>query len=240
MKHTFAIYYKDVSQHTHNKSIVHITDSFIINRIVSVLRLKISEEIVLFDGIIWNICEITHITKKEVICSIKKQNYIKKEREITFFLPLVERDYRDTMLYACGAQQINIQWVKYDNCHVSYNLTKELDRCYRVIHSACEQAKQYVIPVIKPSVISFDEMLAYITKEKKNLLYFDEQGKNITSTFTTISQSIYLTCGPEAGYSEREKELFLQSNYTIALSAGPFISRSCDIIQFSSLVIRSF
>lgn len=241
MKHIFSLYYPSIQKTSLNTILSIDEKSPLFHRIVYVLRLQKGETCILFNGVdCVATVEIGEISKKKVDCLIKKIDSPLQVPKKTFFLPIVDREYRDKMIYACAAQQINITFVKYAQSQCIYDIKKEYDRCTKIAISACEQARQFIIPTINNSIISFDQMIDHIKQHNEMLLYFDENENNVSHLISKKNIFNSVTCGPEAGLSKREKTVLKQYNSNcIGINAGPFISRSCAIIEYATILIQS-
>jgi RsmE family RNA methyltransferase len=236
-KHIFTIYTENIIEYN---SILNINCSIFYNRVLKILRLKINETIVIFNKINKYLCKINEINKKNISLKILKKETIEKPfLKINLFIPIIEKEYIENVLYFCGQQgAYKIYFVKYENSKNKFEYEINKKRFEKIIISGCEQGKQCFFPEIEEKIISFEQMIK-ISQNK--LIYFDENGKNIKEIFNEKKDNnyeYYITCGPEAGYAEEEKNILLKSLLR-PISLGAHTLRSSDTLSFSLVLLNS-
>jgi 16S rRNA (uracil1498-N3)-methyltransferase len=216
-------------------------DSDIINRIITVLRLKIGKNIILFDRTHAYSCTLSEINKKNIICAILSSSAITSQSpELHILLPVLEREaLEDTVYMATVYGATAIQLIATEKSR--HSLTeKDYLRLEKIAISAAEQSKQFFLPKINPiiSLESFlhDKISAYNNYTK---LWCDISGENILKQLAgKKSDNNYLvTLGPEGDFTPEEK-IFLKKYFT-PVKLTNSILRAKDAASLLLGIIRS-
>ena len=237
-KHLFAIFYENIKEINNKNNFLLIKEEKIIHRIKNILRLNENEDLLIFNGNIELILKIINFEKKFINCKILEQKITKNNsNEITLYLPILNKEYIEEVIYICGQQNINIQFVKYEKSK-KINLKENFERFFKILISGCEQGKQFNIPTIYEKEISFLEM---IEKSKNESFFFlNENGEKLENLIFNKEKfdrkKISFSAGPEAGLTENEI-FFLKEIKKIKLTN--FVLRSIDAINFLSIFLRS-
>ena len=115
-----------------------------------------------------------------------------------------------------------------------------MERCLRIIQSACEQAKQFAIPTLSAPV-ELAQAITQYTADTAHIFFCDPQGtpfiEQISSLHSHSSPSIVLIAGPEGDLTTDEKEL-LQAAKIPFCSLTPTILRAFQAIILSTALVR--
>lgn len=243
MKHVFSLYLKNFFDCKLNLFEVKNKDFY--NRLIKILRLKIDEEIIIFDDNFFGNLTISSIEKFTLTLSLIQMHNIKKEdTEINAYLPILEKNYLEAAIEACAQNAIeNIFLVKYNNSKNFFNFDKEIIRLNKICIAACEQSKQYSIPKIHNKIYSFEEMLSC-----KDLIWFYENANISFQNYLNLkndlkknlNKTINFTCGPEAGFSESEIQKLNLQHPTSGIRLSNYIYKSWNVIHFSSSFFRIY
>src|SRR6056297_362701 len=183
--------------------------------ITKVLRHSVGDEIFVTDGIGYRYhCVIETISKKSVSLSVQKKSFIKpNEQAVSVAIGLIKK--RDRLEFAVekitelGAREIFI----YVGDH-SEKSSLRLDRIESSVISAMKQSLRCTLP----KVHYHQSMANLLEKISGNgpIIVGDEtedegstvKAKNIAAN----SREFTLIIGPEGGFSEKERELFIKVN----------------------------
>lgn len=198
--------------------------------IKDVLRLKLGDTIVLFngDGSDYQ-CEIKAATKKQITVLVGNKTQVHSESSLNIHLlqPLCRSDKMDWCLQKAtelGVGEITPIISKRVNINIPQDrLEKKITHWHAVIASACEQSSRAQIPVIYPP-IHLDKAIAAVAKDTVKIVASPSSGE----TFPTISIAEAKNCvclvGPEGGLTA--EEIMLVENVGFySVSLGPRILR---------------
>ncbi len=245
-KHEFAVYVAGLSAHLSSHAIkskqLSLSESEVVHRIRSVLRLVQDDELILFDGKQHLACAITDINKKTISVQILScKATISLQPSITFLLPLLKREALERMIYACVELGANtIQLISTEKSQRSWRSEKELQRMHAIMIAAAEQSKQFAIPVMHQPCSLEEALQLHADKEVK--LVADPVGLPLYEILTTLThqkaKSIVLTMGPEGDFSDTEKEQLRSASYQ-AVRLTPTVLRSQQAGAILLGVVRS-
>lgn len=209
-KHLFAVFTAVLFEKILNiGSVIAITDKDLVHRILTVLRLTIGEELILFDAQKSAIVTITDTKKnKALTVTIKEISTHKKARlDIEFVLPLLKREALEEAVYSLteiGVSTISLIITEKSQKQLT---DKEFQRLQKIQIAAAEQSKNYNLPVIdKP--ISLDRFFTQKKEKSNTAIFFDPAGKPALAVFTQLSAQkismITALIGPEGGFTTKE------------------------------------
>lgn len=226
--HCFALFYKHLSKKVFVGDEQYLlTDFEIVYRINVVLRMQINDQCILFDKEYNMLCSILHINKKEVLISVVRyeKNLVMKPF-IKLYLPLLKRVHLEDAISFAG--QVGVSEIQLVITEKSAHTIIKDDRLDRIMISACEQAKQYVVPrICEP--IELCDALNNISLDK---VFVCSQDGFLFSDFqkTLINhqklQTIGLFIGPEQDFTLEEYRLLRKYNI-------PFVSLGSLVLQAS-------
>lgn len=248
-KHIFAYYIKNLAlllQEMEPENFLQFKDPTLWNRIITITRTKAGEHFVLFDDKI-NVIISAHksmLNNKRIIAgNILSQNLnVPLEPSITLLLSILKKDAMHAAVYAAAQMGVTeIVPVTTERGQGKWNRSN-IEKIQQVMISACEQAKQFVLPTIQEAF----SLKKYFEKEKKEdmeyRICFDEHGKPLIKFISEAKQSaskIKATLGPEGGFSKNELEL-LKANEFKFYKLTPTILRSRDAVLVGLGMLRSY
>jgi len=205
---------------TNRKSVV-ITHAPLVNQLKNVFRLKIGDEVVLFDnsGFDFHV-SIDDLQKDSVAFSVNKVN------------PNTVFSLRETYLFASVVKKDNFEWItqKATELGVSHIIPiisertekKDLniDRIQKIIIEAAEQSGRGTLPILY-DVIDLDSALRKFG-HVKSIAWHTKAGKFVSQDLENV---IGAYIGPEGGWSDNEIESFKKHGIQVR-SLGPQILRS--------------
>ncbi len=240
--HEFALFVGNskIVADRHAKKIV-IHDSDTINRIVTILRLKVGRTIILFDHESAYSCTLAEITKKNIICAITSSHAATPQSpDLCLLLPVLEREaLEDTVYMATVYGATTIQLVATEKSRRSLT-EKDYLRLEKIAIAAAEQSKQFSLPKIN-QIITLENFLNDTPSTYNNSikLWCDISGENILQELARQkSPNNYLvTLGPEGDYTPEEK-VILQKHFT-PVKLTNTILRAKDAASLLLGIIRS-
>jgi 16S rRNA (uracil1498-N3)-methyltransferase len=240
MVHEFALFVPNVFAEIQTSELV-LTQATLLHRMTHVLRLGKGERCVIFDGKQAARIELVAIERKSIRAAVKTLWPVRPlQPALTYQLPLLARDALDEAVYAAaavGAGVIELVTTEHSRRKL---FDKELERLSRIAIGACEQAKQYHIPVIIPPV---DLEAAALRQTSDYKLLFSEVGQPIRHFLGAYDQkkpaAITLIAGPEAGFSSQELLSLQQRGYN-AYALTNTILRSRDVAWVGLGAVQSF
>lgn len=234
--HIFALYVHD--NYTFNKQSqeITLTNHDIINRINTILRLKIGETIQLFDKKIVYTCVIQTITKKNIICAVTAQEGIKQiAPTVHIMLPILQREAFENVVYMAtvyGVQKINLIITEKSRKSVT---EKDIERLQKIAIAAAEQSKQFCIPEIIPAV-TFENFMHRVPEYTNYVkLACDIDGSPVLQAVQNKKFNYLITFGPEGDFAQQEKEL-LHSFTPVKLTTT--VLRACDAANLIMGILR--
>lgn len=245
-RHEFAVYYPELS--TQIKQVVDgqlftVTDQTIIGRITHVLRLRVGEQLVLFDQHYSVHCALYAASKKELQCTLLARHSNQSlQPAITCILPLLKKEDFETALYSLvelGAT--TIQLVTTEKTQRSWGGDKERERCQRIMIAAAEQSKNFGLPTLTAPIAlkSYISTISSITGPK---IYFDPQGVLAAQIMTVLCSKkqshLVIMVGPEGDLTTAEKDM-LKSHAFEFCQLTPTVLRSVQAVAIGLGMIRS-
>lgn len=219
-------------------------DAAATHHISRVLRAKIGDELIIFNGEGMEYASIiTLIDKKSVTVQINEE--IKQERESQLDLYLAQgisrgekMDYTIQKAVELGVKKI-IPLLT-ERCNVKLDnerREKRLQHWSSIIISACEQSGRNHVPdILLPQTL--EHFLEHIEADVKLVLapHADKKLKDIS--FSNHSR-VVLLIGPEGGLSDREIELSMRKDF-LPLNLGPRVLRTETAAVAAMAVLQFF
>lgn len=210
-KHIFAVYVAKLfeNQQIYPDCHIPITDEDVLHRVLTVLRLGIGEELILFD---------TQKNFRTIISDIKKHKILtvtirdiqvnaRPRLGIEFILPLLKREALEEVVYSLSEIGVtDITLIVTDKSQRNLG-PKELQRLHKIQVAAAEQSKNFYIPRIHAPV-SFELWCNGAKQTVVPSILFDPQGKAALEVLGSMSgqnnSKIRALIGPEGGLTQDE------------------------------------
>lgn len=245
-KHEFALYVADglhIPFSSALDSTCIFTDQDLLHRITSVLRLSVGSKCVLFNA--------KHVVRVLIVAQDKRalQLLVVEKKVIVpllpvvhWFLPVLDRDALEKAIYSLtvlGAA--SIQLVITQKTRRNAITINERARLERIMVAACEQAKQFVLPVLYDAVPL--EIAQANVLEISHKLFFDAAGIpcNMMVTELPKEKKYEFICliGPEGDMTSQEKESLKDAGFVFC-ALTPTILRAEDAVLVSMGILRAF
>ena len=208
-----------------------ILDEFSSHHALRVMRVKVDDFLVLFNGDGFEYRgRVSDINKKTINVEIlsKEKNNSESPININLFQSISSNEKMDMVIQKAtelGVSSIQPIFTSRSTIKLSLDRTKK-----RLIHwkqvsiSACEQSGRSKIPTIK-SPIEFDQISEGIKTNSLNLLLHPHNLEESCNLPNKYSGDINIFIGPEGGFSQDEV-LLLKKQNCINIQLGPRILRT--------------
>ena len=208
-----------------------ILDEFSSHHALRVMRIKVDDFLVLFNGDGFEYRgRVSDIYKKTINVEIlsKEKNNNESPININLFQSISSNEKMDMVIQKAtelGVSSIQPIFTSRSTIKLSLDRTKK-----RLIHwrqvsiSACEQSGRSKIPTIK-SPIGFDQVSEGITTNSLNLLLHPDKLEESSNLPNEYSGDINIFIGPEGGFNQDEV-LLLKKQNCINIQLGPRILRT--------------
>ncbi|WP_249548850.1 16S rRNA (uracil(1498)-N(3))-methyltransferase [Anaplasma phagocytophilum] len=210
------LYYSDSALNKGEKVVLRSDQAHYIR---DVMRARISDAVVLFDGVTGDwFSTISEISRKEVKVRVEYlvSEYV-KSRDLMLCIALVKQDtMRSVVRQATEMGVTQIQPIR-----TEYSVVSDINvqKCRQWALEAAEQCKRHDIPEIA-SVMEF----ARLNNLGKELVLCDETGKGrMPAEVLCGKENLGIIIGPEGGFSERE--LVCAESFCEKMSLGHRIFR---------------
>lgn len=187
-----------------------LRDQAILWQWLRVLRFREGQEVVLFDGSkVDRLYRITEINKAEVHLEMVTELERKvPSRHIYLFWSLLKKDNNDLILQKCTELGVSnfVPLLTERSIRDNFNI----ERAQKIVQEASEQCGRSNIPVVREPISLQNALKEY----KDNVeLFICQQGHDIPEPNTDVSKKYGLFIGPEGGWSDAEKELFIENKF---------------------------
>ncbi|KKP23798.1 MAG: Ribosomal RNA small subunit methyltransferase E [candidate division TM6 bacterium GW2011_GWF2_28_16] len=252
-KHVFSLYIENLqdllnkfsSDYIHN-SILEIKDKSLHTRIIQVLRLdKADNKVIFFDNNINVLVELldeTFKNNKNILFKILEKNNNKLIKpEIILCPSIVKKQALEEILYSAAAMgATEVMPIITQKAYNKFNFEQENSRLNKIMIAACEQSKNYILPVLhEPEILEkFSNKINNLNNINK--IYFDFDGQIATDIISKINNKNknYLFFGPESGFTDQEISL-LKENNCESISLTPTILRAEHAVAVGLGLVRS-
>jgi len=208
-----------------------ILDEFSSHHALRVMRVKVDDFLILFNGDGFEYRgRVSDINKKTINIEIlsKEKNNNESPININLFQSISSNEKMDMVIQKATELGVNsIQPIFTSRSTVKLSLDrikKRLIHWRQVSISACGQSGRSKIPTIK-SPIGFDRFVEGITTNSLNLLLHPDNSKESSNLPNKYSGDINIFIGPEGGFSQDEVLLLKKQN--------------CINIQLGSRILRT-
>jgi len=238
-RHCFALYFANLNDQWAAKELK-IVDPELCHRVVHILRLLPGEQLLLFGAQVSVTGSVSQISAKQfVLRDLSWQKHEPAQPHITMAIGVLKRDNFSDALYSCAEVGVNvIQPIIFEK---SSTQPLNYERLQRVLIAACEQSKNFDLPVIKEPVRLTDFFKTL--DPAASYIYCDPFGKNIWDIFSVVHASapskLVTIVGPEGGVTEGEQELLRAHSQIKWARLTPTILRATQSVAVIGGMARS-
>ena len=208
-----------------------ILDEFSSHHALRVMRVKVDDFLILFNGDGFEYRgRVSDINKKTINIEIlsKEKNNNESPININLFQSISSNEKMDMVIQKAtelGVSSIQPIFTSRSTVKLSLDrIKKRLIHWRQVSISACGQSGRSKIPTIK-SPIGFDRFVEGITTNSLNLLLHPDNSRESSNLPNEYSGDINIFIGPEGGFSQDEV-LLLKKQNCINIQLGPRILRT--------------
>ncbi len=208
-----------------------ILDEFASHHALRVMRVKVDDFLILFNGDGFEYRgRVSDINKKTINVEIlsKEKNNSESPININLFQSISSNEKMDMVIQKAtelGVSSIQPIFTSRSTVKLSLDrIKKRLIHWRQVSISACEQSGRSKIPTIKPP-IGFNRFAEGITTNSLNLLLHPDKSGESSNLPNEYSGDINIFIGPEGGFSQDEVLLLKKQN--------------CINIQLGSRILRT-
>ncbi len=221
------------------KGQVIIENAQLFHRIRNVLRKRVGEEIILFDGSKKEgICKIVGLSQNKLLGEILeiKENEREPEVFVTLYCSILKK--RNFELVVQKATEIGIKKIVPIICGNTIKLGLNLERLRKISIQAAEQSGRGILPeILEPK--DFNEAIKEARDSDLKIL-FDLSGKDFSELKNFSAKNISIFIGPEGGWKNAELEVAKKENFEI-LNLGKLILKGeTAAIVASFLIVNQF
>lgn len=204
-----------------------------VNHIKNVLRLSIEDKVEVIGSKYNYDCEISHISKDEILLLIKevKDKTNESNLRISLFQGLPKSSKMETIIQKCTELGVyNFYPVSTNRSVVKINdmkkEEKKVQRWQLIAEEASKQSKRDIIPKVE-NILGFNDMMEKIKDKVVIVPYESEEKLSIKGLKTSLENvdEINIIIGPEGGFEEYEIEKLKDSEAHI-VTLGPRILRT--------------
>ena len=204
-----------------------------VNHIKNVLRLSIEDKVEVIGSKYNYDCEISHISKDEILLLIKEEKDKTNESNlrISLFQGLPKSSKMETIIQKCTELGVyNFYPVSTNRSVVKINdmkkEEKKVQRWQLIAEEASKQSKRDIIPKVE-NILGFNDMMEKIKDKVVIVPYESEEKLSIKGLKTSLENvdEINIIIGPEGGFEEYEIEKLKNSGAHI-VTLGPRILRT--------------
>lgn len=194
--------------------------------LLNVMRLKIGDEIYVFNGKDGEYCaKIESVYKKTCELNVSKKygEYVQSPDVWLLFAPL-KKDNTDFVVEK--ATELGVRRLIPIITEYTSNLKPRTERLKLQVIEASEQCRRQDIPEVSEAETLQKTISSWDTSRK--LVYLDEsmQSKPIKEQIQLCNAPIAILVGPEGGFSEKELEILRKLDYSYGVSLGKRILRA--------------
>ncbi len=209
--------------------------------LVSVMRRKLSEKVILFNGKDGEfLSEITEANKNAVILKITNQTKLfKKCPDIQLFYCPVKNAKNEFIVQK--ATELGVSLIQPIICERSVKTKINKDKLKLVAMEASEQCERLEVPMVN-DLMNFGD--AVETLKDHIIIFCDETGQGDTS-YQALSKlerdkKYAIFIGPEGGFSDSEIEKIYSLENKCAIGLGPRILRADTAIITALSLVQNY
>ena len=195
-----------------------ITDPGVAHQMMRVLRMKVGDQIVLFNGTgVDFLCEIEELEKRRVTGKVVSQERSNAERDVSIHLyqavPHTWSKFEDVLKKCTEIGVTDFYPLLTERCETRLKDGEEPpkeERLNKIIIEACEQCGASVLPKLH-NVIGLESAIKS-APGLKIMAYECEDVRALEDLMPNIKEEVSIFIGPEGGWEAQEAETFQDGN----------------------------
>lgn len=212
-----------------------IQDTKLLHQWRNVLRLKVGNEVILFDGFgLDHRCELASLDKKEAICMVRESTASAKAptQEFFLFVSLIKKERFEWLLEK--ATELGVAQIRPVIADRSEIKKFNLERAKDIVKEAAEQSGRGNLPAL------YEPMeLQNVFKEYQYFtsIAFDPNGEVFNKAGYGKEEKLGAFIGPEGGWSARELEYFRTQNMKVYSLGTPTLRAETAAVAITALLL---
>lgn len=214
--------------------------------LVSVLRCRKGDEVMIFDGT--GNCyktEITGIDKKSITAEVREQIICVPESPVRVVLiqGLLKGEKMDLVIQKATELGVH-EILPVISERSQIRETKKISRWRKIVEEASRQSGRSIIPILHEPLPYAQAVQKMSTGGKSaGIIFYEEGGMNISMAFSLSSPSpsdIWLIIGPEGGFTREEVACAEQKGFIVASLGKRILRAETAVIAALSIVQYHF
>jgi len=207
-KHIFSLFSSQQFGYLKTAENFSLNNDELYRRLYKILRLGPGQEVILFDGKQQATIVLSQSNKKGLVEGYIKNLLATKTLypRIDLYIGLTKKDaFKEIVYFAAQMGVSSIIPLLTEKTQRSWGNDKEKEKLEKIMLSACEQAKQFIIPSLSSPI----SMCQALKNTNGITLFFEAHGKPLLPFIqkkTDVLQSLSLFIGCEGGLTEREQD----------------------------------
>lgn len=198
-----------------NEEII-LKDEEIIYQLTKVLRAKINDQVIFFDGKTFcdYVYKIQSIDKKNIIFSfVSQQQKLPESKGVHLYQALPNKidKIEDIIQKWTEVGYTHFCFFRSERSQDIYISENKITRFEKIIQEAVEQSGRNIVPQLH-----FLDVLDILSIKWQNIFFHTDAdlSKKMSDISFDFSSEINIFVGPEWGFSSKENDIFLQNNFT--------------------------
>jgi 16S rRNA (uracil1498-N3)-methyltransferase len=219
------------------EKITEISDKNFFHQIRNVLRKRVGEEIILFDGKKEARAEIEKFLKDKIIIKIVKigEKQTEPETFVSLYCSVLKKSNFELVVQK--TTEIGVKEIVPILCKNTVKLSLKFERLEKIAKEASEQSGRISLPKIE-KILSFKEAVER-AKDSEFKILFDILGKDLSQIQTKNFKKVSLFVGPEGGWDKEEIKLVQKENFEI-LNLGKLNLRAETAAIVATFLVQNF
>ncbi len=203
-----------------HKGTYEVQDMHVIHHAADVVRLKSGEPIALFNGEVEVSGTVNICAKRELSVHVTQVRHEEKRKEVILYQSIVKGDHMDLIVEK--ATEVGVSRIVPLISDRTIKTGLRLDRMERIAIEAAEQSGRVTVPNIS-EVLSLRDAMQDATSHNYRTYICDFSQTPLTMRTDDVPTAIFI--GPEGGWSETEREMFVSKGVS-AVSLGSTVLRA--------------
>lgn len=212
-----------------------IKDRKLLHQWTHVLRFKVGNEVVLFDGFgMDHRCELATLSEREAICMVREstKNDVGVAQQLCLFISLIKKERFEWLLEK--ATELGVAQIRPLVADRSEVKKFNLERAKDIVKEAAEQSGRGSLPAL------YEPMeLNNVFKEYQffKSIAFDPHGEPFKKDGYGTEGKLGAFIGPEGGWSARELEFFREKKIPVYSLGSPTLRAETAAVAVTALLL---
>jgi len=249
-KHLFAVYLHDldIKVNLAQRGVVAFNDADLWQRVVRVLRLRQGEAIIAFNTRVHCVLTIqpaTYDIRSSTVHAVVQEVWQNEPLRpmLSIYVGMTKKEAFEEAAYFAAQMGVNEFYPLYtEKVQRAWGEKKEVERLTKIMISAAEQAKSFILPAIKPPVTVAHAITHVGDIKERQAVFFEPEGMPLLSLLTskpsTVQSHYSFFFGPEGGFTEQEKKM-LTNAHVLCYALTPTILRTQEAVAVAVGALRS-